>query len=72
MTTINTGPTATVMHHFMAWAHELTGIEPLWLFAASLTAVIAVGCLSAWAVDKALERRSHSRSGALPHPIRSR
>lgn len=58
MTSINTGPTATAMHHMLAWSYSVTGIEPLWLFAFFLVGAFAVFCLIGWAVERSQMRRS--------------
>lgn len=65
MTQINTGPTATAMHHALAWAHSATGIDPLWLFAGLMVGIFAVFCTAGIAVEKVAQRKRHRR-GATP------
>lgn len=48
MPAINTGPTATTLHHLLAVLHSATGIDPLWLVwgLVMLVVVIAVGVVA--------------------------
>lgn len=38
---INTGPTATALHHLLAALYDLTGLDPIWLLLAVVLAGIA-------------------------------
>lgn len=52
MTTINTGPTATTLHHVLAALHAWTGLDPLWLLAALLFAGAVLATATCWAIER--------------------
>ena len=52
MTTINTGPTATTLHHLLALLHSATGIDPIWLLAALLFAGAVLATATCWAIER--------------------
>lgn len=51
MTSINTGPTATALHHLLAYLHAATGLDALVL----LGALVATGGLGLLALCSAVE-----------------
>lgn len=59
MTTINTGPTATALHHLLAALQQWTGLDAIWL----LFTLVAVGAMLAtatcWAIERAIQDPTH-------------
>lgn len=68
MISINTGPTATTVHHLLAALQQWTGLEPIWL----LMLLVVVGAFLAtgtcWVIERAFseptQRRRTQRKGA--------
>lgn len=52
MSSINTGPTATTVHHLLAALQAWTGLEPIWL----LMLLVFVGAFLATATCAVVER----------------
>lgn len=53
MTTINTGPTATALHHLLALLHSATGIDPIWLLALLVGGGAVLATATCWAIERA-------------------
>lgn len=53
MTTINTGPTATALHHVLAALQQWTGLDAIWLFVALLAVGAVLATATCWAIERA-------------------
>lgn len=56
MTTINTGPTATTLHHLLALLHSATGLEPIWLLAFLVGGGAVLATATCWAIEHAFRQ----------------
>ena len=67
MTSINTGPTATALHHLLAAMQDMTGLDPLLLLWFLFVACAVVATATGWAIDRAFrhpgQRELYLRKG---------
>lgn len=61
MTAINTGPTATALHHLLAYLHAVTGLDPLWLLGAVMATSGLVLLIVFSVVEDTIRRRTNRR-----------
>lgn len=53
MTSINTGPTATVLHHILAALQQWTGMDPIWLLLPLIGGGAVLATATCWAIERA-------------------
>ncbi len=53
MTTINTGPTATALHHVLAALQQWTGLDAIWLLALLVAGGAVLATATCWAIERA-------------------
>lgn len=61
MTTINTGPTATALHHLLAALQGATGLDPIHLLLLLVVAGAVLATATCWAIETAFKNPSSDR-----------